>query len=107
MRIKVTNNFYDIKYCTKLKDRFMGMMFLIKKIDYGYCFPKCNSIHTFFMFQNIDIYMTDINGKIIYIYKNIKPFRIILPKKHIYYTYEFVNKNTNFKKNDIIELEKV
>ena len=77
-----------IKRYIKFKDRVIGLMFKRKKIDYGICFPKCNSIHTFFMFQPIDVVMTDINHKILYIYPNFKPWKIILPKKNVYYTYE-------------------
>ena len=76
-------------------------MFKIKKINYGLCFPKCNSIHTFFMFQTIDIIMTDKNNKILHLYPNFKPNKIILPKKDVYYTYELpINYITNLKIND-------
>ena len=47
-----------------------------------------NGIHTFFMKTKIDVVLTDKNGKILYIYKSLKPNRIILPKKHVAYTYE-------------------
>jgi len=40
------------------------------------------------MFKNIDIIMTNKNNKILYTYYNLKPWRIILPKKNVYYTYE-------------------
>ena len=53
-----------------------------KNINYSLCFPKCNSIHTFFMFKNIDVIMTDKDYNILYMYKNLKPFRIVLPKKN-------------------------
>jgi len=91
-----------IKYCTKFIDRFMGLMF--KKQITPLCFPKCNSIHTFFMLKPIDIIMTDKNNKVIYIYRNLKPFRIIFPKKNVYFTYEFPINHTYTKKvyiNDI------
>ena len=79
---------FKIKPCNNIFNRFLGLMFK-KNIDYGLCFPKCNSIHTFFMFQNIDIIMTDKNNNILYTRENMKPNRIILPKKNVYYTYEF------------------
>ncbi len=40
------------------------------------------------MFQPIDVIMTDVNHKILYLYSNLKPCKIILPKKNVYYTYE-------------------
>jgi hypothetical protein len=47
--------------------------------------------------------MTDRNGKILYIFKNIKPWRVILPKKNIYYTYETPVGYYDYKINDYIE----
>lgn len=92
-----------IKYCTKFFDRLKGLMF--KKNIIPLCFPKCNSIHTFFMFKCIDIIMTDKDNKVLYIYRNLKPFRIILPKKNVYYTYEFpINTNKKVHINDYFRL---
>lgn len=83
-------------------------MFKKKKIDYGLCFPRCNSIHTFFMLQPIDVIMTDKNNKILYIYSNLKPWKIILPKKNVYYTYELPIGSTNdLKVNDVFKNQKV
>ncbi len=73
---------------TKFFNRLFGLAFIKEKIDYGICFPKCNSIHTFFMKQEIDVVMTDINNNVLYMYDNLKPNKIILPKKNVYYTYE-------------------
>lgn len=76
-----------------------------KQFDFCLCLPKCNSIHTFFMLKNIDVIMTDKNYNILYIYKNVKPYRIILPKRHVYYTFEFPNNLFNFKLNEKIKVE--
>ncbi len=84
--------------------RFIGFMFK-KNIDYALCFPRCNSIHTFFMKENIDVYMTDKNNKIIYIYKNLKKNRIILPKKSVYNTYEFPINTIEFNLNEQIKIK--
>ena len=59
-----------------------------KKIDKILCFPKCNSVHTFFMFKNIDIIMTDKDNVVLYTFYDVKPNKIILPKKGVCYTYE-------------------
>ena len=74
----------------KFKDRLFGLMFK-KNINYCLLLKKCNSIHTFFMRENIDVVMTDKNNKVIFIKKNMKKNRIILPKKNVYNTYEFPN----------------
>lgn len=59
-----------------------------KNIKEGIVLVHCNSIHTFFMRQNIDVIMTDKNYKILYIYRNLKKNKIIWPKKKVYYTFE-------------------
>jgi len=82
------NKDLPIIICNNYFKRLKGFMFTIK-IDKILCFPKCNSIHTFFMFKNIDIVMTDNNNKVIHTFYNFKPWKIILPKKNVYYTYEF------------------
>lgn len=76
-----------------------------KNISYGLCFPKCNSIHTFFMKENIDIIMTDINYNILYIYKNFPKSKIILPKKKVYYTFEFPKNYFDFNLNEKIKVQ--
>ncbi len=96
----------DIKICKNFKNRLLGLMFKKEKINYALCFPKCNSIHTFFMKQNIDIVMTDINNTVIYVVKGLKPWRIILPKKNVYYTYEFSENTTSYQIGDIIKIKK-
>lgn len=92
----------NVKLCSNFKDRLLGLMFKKEKLDYGLCFPKCNSIHTFFMKQNIDVFMTDKNNKVIYIKKNLKPWKLILPKKNVYYSYEFSTGIIDYKIDDII-----
>ena len=92
----------NVKLCSHFKDRLLGLMFKKEKLDYCLCFPKCNSIHTFFMKQNIDVFMTDKNNKVIYIIKNLKPWKLILPKKNVYYTYEFSTGLVDYKIGNII-----
>lgn len=89
MFIKINKENIVINYCNTFVKRLIGMSFKRKKQNSIYCFPKCNCIHTFFMLQNIDVIMTDKNNKILYTYQNVKPNRIIFPKKNVYYTYEF------------------
>ena len=59
-----------IKPCNNIFNRFLGLMFK-KNIDYGLYFPKCNSIHTFFMKENIDVIMCDKDNTIIYYYNYV------------------------------------
>ncbi|MDD2377562.1 MAG: DUF192 domain-containing protein [Bacilli bacterium] len=96
MILNVNDKKINIKEYKTFIERFKGLMFIRKPIDYGICFKKCNAIHTFFMFQSIDIIMTDKENNIIHIYRKLKPFRIILPKKNVYYTYELPKDVTKY-----------
>lgn len=81
------NSKIELVICDSFFKRLKGFMFT-NKIDKILCFPKCNSIHTFFMFKNIDIIMTDKHNKVLYTFYNFKPWKVILPKRCVYYTYE-------------------
>ena len=96
IKILILKNFFK---------RFKGFMFK-KNINYALCFPMCNSIHTFFMKEMIDVFMTDKNNKIIYIYRHLKKNKIILPKKNVYYVYEFPIDCVNYTKGQYIKIKK-
>jgi len=104
MYIIKDNSKINIKICNNFINRLIGLMFK-KKFDYGLCFPKCNSIHTFFMFKHIDVIMTDKDYNILYIYKNLKPNKIILPKKNVYYTFELPINKFNFEINEKLKVK--
>lgn len=93
-----------VKECKNIINRFLGFM-LKKYIDYALCFPKCNSIHTFFMLTSIDVIMTDKNYNILYVFNNVKPNKIILPKKQVYYTFELPPNKFKFKINEKIKVD--
>lgn len=99
-------NKIEIEECNTFFSRLIGFMFKFKKIETGKRFPKCNSIHTFFMFQKIDVIMTNKDNVIITMYPNLKPLKIILPKKNVYYTYELpINNCKNYKIGNKLKIE--
>lgn len=103
MKLEYNNKKIDLIICNTLLKRFKGIMFMKKKLDYALYFPKCNSIHTFFCRQNIDIIMTDDNNKIIYFKKNVTKNKIIINKK-AKNTYETPNNYfNNLKINTYVE----
>ena len=59
-----------------------------KNINRALLFDKCNSIHTFFMKENIDVIMCDEDNNILYYYRNLGKNKIILPKKNIRKVFE-------------------
>ena len=104
MRIMKDKKRIEVKYCNSFFDRFKGFMFT-KNINKCLCFPKCNSIHTIFMLKPIDVIMTDKNYNILYIFKSVKPYKIILPKKNVYYTFELPINKFKFKINERIKIK--
>lgn len=90
----------EIIHLKSFKDKFLGLMGK-KDIKYGVKI-RCNGIHTFFMKMPIDVVLTDKNNIIINIIYNVKPWKIILPKKNIYYTYEFPVNIISYKIGDKI-----
>ena len=75
------------KECKSIWSRFKGFM-LQKNITSFLYFNHCNSIHTFFMKENIDVLLCDCNNYILYYYHNLSPNHVILPKKNVSKVYE-------------------
>lgn len=93
-----------VKEANTFIKKLKGLMF-IKEFNYILKF-KTNGIHTFFMKINIDVILTDKENKILYIYRNLKPNKIILPKRKVKYTYEMpVNYIKNIKIGDNLNLK--
>lgn len=89
MKVIINDKKIDVIEAKSFNKRLIGLMFKRKKVDYCMMFPKCASIHTFFMYQNIDVLMTDQNDNITEIYKDVKPNKII--RGIGYNTYEFAS----------------
>ena len=99
MKVIVNNKEIELILANNFFKRLKGFMFK-KNINYSLRF-KTNSIHTFFMKENIDIVMTDKFNNVLYIFKNAPKNKIII-KKNAYYTYEFPS---NFIDKDIEKIE--
>lgn len=82
----INGKYLTIKNASGHVENFKGLMFNKSFVD-GLRI-RCNGIHTFFVYKNIDVVLTDKQNTVLYVYKNVKPYRIILPKKKVYYTYE-------------------
>ena len=101
--IRGKNKIFLVKVCYTFKNRLLGNCFK-KEITDILCFPRCNSIHTFFMKTNIDVIMLDRRKRITHIFSNVKPWRIILPKKKVYYVLELPSGENIYKVNDILKI---
>lgn len=100
--MKICNKEIEIKNYNNILNKFKGLMFK-KNFNYGIRI-RCNGIHTFFMKESIDVVLTDKDNIVLFIYKNLKPNKIVFPKKGVYYTYEFpAGTITELKINNKIE----
>ena len=87
LKLIYNNKELNLKECKSFFSRFKGFMFK-KNINSSLLFDHCNSVHTFFMCENIDIIMCNNDNIILYYYKNVGKNKIILPKKGVKKVYE-------------------
>ena len=104
MKLIYENKNIDIIDCNTFFSRLIGFMFK-KNINNALLFNKCNSIHTFFMKENIDVIMCDKDNTIIYYYNNLKKNKIIWPKKKVYKTIELPVNYFDIKINTMIRID--
>jgi len=104
MILKYKSKKIKIYDCKSFYSRLKGFMFA-KDIKHALLFNKCNSIHTFFMKENIDVIMCDKENKVLYFYNNFSKNKIILPKKGVSKVIETPSNYFNIKINDKLFFE--
>ena len=87
MKLRYMNKEISLIECKSFFTRFMGFMFK-KNISTALLFENCNSIHTFFMKENIDVIMCDKDNTILFFYKDLPKNNIIWPKKRVRKVFE-------------------
>ena len=105
MKLIYQNKEINLTKCSTFYSRFKGFM-LTKNIDKALLFDNCNSIHTFFMKENIDVIMCNKDNIILYYYQNLPPNHIILPKKKVTKVFELPAKYFNIKLSERMEIKK-
>ena len=90
MKLIYENKNIDIIDCNTFFSILIGFMFK-KNITNALLFNKCNSIHTFFMKENIDVIMCDSENNILFFYKDLPKNKVILPKKGVTKVFETPN----------------
>ena len=94
---------YNIITYSHFINKLKGLMFRKKPITNIYMISRCNSIHTLFMKQNIDVCILDKNYKILYLESNLTKNQII--KRNGYYTLEMpLNTAKHLKIGDIFTI---
>ena len=87
MKLIYGNKEIELRECKSFLSRLLGFMFK-KNINSSLLFDRCNSIHTFFMRETIDVIMCDKDNIILFYYNNLPKNRIIWPKKGVAKVYE-------------------
>lgn len=93
----------------KFFERFLGLMGR-KNIDpkFVIIFPHCNSIHTFFMREAIDVIFVSANGVVVKTICSLKPWRLLLPEKQAVHCIEMASynsKNLGICEGDLLKCE--
>ena len=71
-----------------------------RNINYAILFDRCNSIHTFFMKENIDVIMCDKDNRVLFFYRDLSRNKIILPKKGVTKVFETPSNYFDIKINE-------
>ena len=76
LKLLINKQYLEIKEALTYKYRLIGLIGKTN-INYGMYFPKCNSIHTFFMKEAIDVIGLNENQEIIFLEPNLKPNKLV------------------------------
>lgn len=94
MYIKTKNKKIKLIEANTFWERLKGLKFVLGPLEYGVRFPKKKSSNTNFLFERVDVILTDKEEKILYLYSNVGTEKWIHRKKGVYNTY-FVPKESN------------
>ena len=86
MYLTINEQKIPIKVAQTFKEKLTGLS-LKENINYGLLIPNCNHIHTFFMYENIDVLFLDEKNMIMYKY-------VAMPPKRTFKVYENINKTS-------------
>ncbi|MBQ6323516.1 MAG: hypothetical protein IJI22_01650 [Bacilli bacterium] len=106
MYILVNKKKIEIKELTSFWDKFKGLKFNLKTIDYGLLFKNKKFITTNFHCQRIDIIITDELNRIIAIYEDVASEKYIINIKAKNTYFLPLKTAENFRINDILKIKK-
>lgn len=87
MKLYYENKDIELINCKSFFSRFKGFMFT-KNINRALLFDRCDSIHTFFMKEGIDVIMCDKDNNVLFYYNDLPKNKIIWPKKGVKKVFE-------------------
>lgn len=76
LKLLLNGRYIKINEALSFKERLYGLMGK-NDISYGMLFPKCNSIHTFFMKEAIDVVGLNEANEIVFIERNLDKNKIV------------------------------
>lgn len=82
LKLLINNQYLKVKEALTYKERLIGLMGKTN-INYGLLFPRCNSIHTFFMKEAIDVIGLNEKNEIIFLESNLKPNKLVFIHHHL------------------------
>jgi len=101
----------EVKVARSFFERFFGLMgkkgLTSKDV---LIFPDCNSIHTFFMRENIDVVFVSNSGVVTKIFHSLKPWKLLWPQKKAAHCIEMASnesKNLGIFEGDSLNCEGV
>ncbi len=105
MYIKVKNRKIKLEEANTFWERLKGLKFVLGPLEYGVRFPNKKSSNTNFLFEKIDVILTDKEEKILYLIENLGTEKKIRRKKDVFNTY-FVPKETvkDLKIGEVLDL---
>ena len=93
MYIKVKNRKIKLNEANTFWERLKSFKFVLGPLEYGIRFPNKKSSNTYFLFEKIDVILTDKDEKILYLIECLGTEKKIYWKKHVQNTY-FVPRET-------------
>lgn len=87
MYIKAKNIKVKLIEANTFWERLKGLKFVLGPLKYGVRFPNKKSSNTNFLFERIDVILTDKDEKIIHMIENLGTEKKVRKKKGVYNTY--------------------
>ncbi len=86
MKLIIKKKKLNIIEKNKFLEKVKGIKCILEPIKDAYRFTS-HYANTYFLFQRVDIIMTDKDDKILYMYPNCKTEKLIFPKLNVKYVY--------------------
>ena len=83
MYIKVKNRKVKLIEANTFWERLRGLKFVLGPLEYGVRFPKKKRANTNFLFERVDVILTDKDEKIIHMIERLGTEKKVRRKKHV------------------------